>query len=800
MFKPIAYWQEVVENTTITIQNLFNGGGKTSRYVRDNSTTGEDRVPQPGRAYIFDGVDDYVECPTGPELVFNDGTNDLPFSVSFWVKSNGFNIGDIIAKTNATASLRDWRIIADGGGADNSFLFVLYSGNVSNRIQLELDSADHGLDDGNWHHVFVSYDGSGVFNGLNIRIDAAIPNNVQRAMVGSYTGMPNGSTTPLYLGRVTTLRQDMELFDVRIYNRLLTEQEITDISNNRNVKEIDTVRNGLVRHYPCDDNHSDFCWDASGNEQHGTKFGITSDLFNLQDKQVPYSLLNMDGFTESIHITKTGTNTVFDAEVKFRNRLLFTNNGGVCTVVNNINEDYFIGFSSSNTLNNSGSIEYAIRKRSNGGNQYAVFENGVELFVSGSTPTPLDKIEVRKTGTTIEYIINEVVIFTSSVAVTADMEIDMSIFSGNVSDIVFIKDGKSELLDPITEDAAEVSRKTYFPIDQSDNTKDILNFTPMFIGRGPRNGAFINSNSITFSIASRVNYGIQPSFEIGTDDFTISTRLYINQVDTLNRRILATGAFSNTSAGYALSTNGSTLRVFVSDGTSRILTVGQPINQQQWYDVNIVFDSGTLRVFIDNIEVETISYASLGSITNSQELSIGFGHFTNTHFNGRQCGVRMDRKALSQNERIFVNTIGKSGTNPGSPEFYSPMSEGNGLDVYDVSGNGNHGVIINSNGNEWINTQDVFHWSICKGYTQVGTVKVPALEDGSADAQGNALTNPSGEFHNEAETKIDWTDGVETPFKREYDPPTNYNYGEAITPPRFKDSVNGKESNYRIEC
>jgi len=50
-----------------------------------------------------------------------------------------------------------------------------------------------------------------------------------------------------------------------------------------------------------------------------------------------------------------------------------------------------------------------------------------------------------------------------------------------------------------------------------------------------------------------------------------------------------------------------------------------------------------------------------------------------------------------------------------------PIAEGEGLIVYDVSGNGNHGTVTNTTSLEfWANTQDEFHYNIHYGFTFPG--------------------------------------------------------------------------------
>ena len=85
-----------------------------------------------------------------------------------------------------------------------------------------------------------------------------------------------------------------------------------------------------------------------------------------------------------------------------------------------------------------------------------------------------------------------------------------------------------------------------------------------------------------------------------------------------------------------------------------------------------------------------------------------------------------------------------------------PFSEGAGTVIYDVSGNGNHGILVNANQQTfWGSTQDLIHYNLQHGFTKTNGVYVPAIINlANTDALGGALSAPAGSWHNGAETKI----------------------------------------------
>lgn len=81
----------------------------------------------------------------------------------------------------------------------------------------------------------------------------------------------------------------------------------------------------------------------------------------------------------------------------------------------------------------------------------------------------------------------------------------------------------------------------------------------------------------------------------------------------------------------------------------------------------------------------------------------------------------------------------------GTTQLEYVCEEGAGSIVYDVSGNGNHGTIT---GGTWTKVDGVSSYQAVYGFTKSGSVYIPALPDGSADALGNPITNPGGYVHN----------------------------------------------------
>ena len=83
-----------------------------------------------------------------------------------------------------------------------------------------------------------------------------------------------------------------------------------------------------------------------------------------------------------------------------------------------------IGLSDSDTNVNSTSIDYAIQMRADG--VLEVFENGVSKGAFGSYATG-DVLSVERSGSTITYLNNGSIFYTSTVASTGDLHVDTSL-------------------------------------------------------------------------------------------------------------------------------------------------------------------------------------------------------------------------------------------------------------------------------------------------------------------------------------------------------------------------------------
>lgn len=91
-----------------------------------------------------------------------------------------------------------------------------------------------------------------------------------------------------------------------------------------------------------------------------------------------------------------------------------------------------------------------------------------------------------------------------------------------------------------------------------------------------------------------------------------------------------------------------------------------------------------------------------------------------------------------------------------------PASEGAGTTLHGISGS--WADVTTTANMSWTNSAstNAFCFNLINGFTVNGTTNIPALLDGTLDAEGNAISNPGGYVHNGAEVSLVWANGTNT--------------------------------------
>ncbi|RMG77869.1 MAG: hypothetical protein D6711_00495, partial [Chloroflexi bacterium] len=171
--------------------------------------------------------------------------------------------------------------------------------------------------------------------------------------------------------------------------------------------------------------------------------------------------------------------------------------------------------------------------------------------------------------------------------------------------------------------------------------------------------------------------------------------------------------------------------------------------------------SMTYELFINGLSQGVKSY-SVGPYNAGNDWGVGK---TQDHApNGKLFDFKLFSRALSIQE--VSDLINGNLTDTSNLVVWLPMAEGAGTTLYDVSGNNLHATLYNtSEASFWSGTQDVFHYNIDKGFslythTTNNDLRVPYDLNGQplsiTPPSGYTLASehPAGNWHNNAETKI----------------------------------------------
>jgi hypothetical protein len=269
----------------------FNGNandesGNGNNGTVNGATLTADRFGNAGKAYDFN-TGNSIALPNGSNIQGNN-----PRTISFWIKPEIANVAT--------------HTIYKGGtnGNGNDFTIWLRK-NVGNTYQLYVRRfIDDVLTDSlpidlNWSHYSIVYDGT-VNSNIKYYINGI--EHTGRALAGSGLTFNTASTQPEFGHNIDQLGVhryfDGVMDDIAIYNRALTQQEITALyqgaNTSANCLSLPTnLQQGLVGYWP-------FCGNAldeSGNGNNGTVNGATLTTDRFGNAGSAYSF---DGLTNYI--------------------------------------------------------------------------------------------------------------------------------------------------------------------------------------------------------------------------------------------------------------------------------------------------------------------------------------------------------------------------------------------------------------------------------------------------------------------------------------------------------------------
>jgi hypothetical protein len=251
--------------------NDESGNGNNGAVNGANLTS--DRFGNASRAYSFDGISNYIEIPNSSQL------NSYPMTVSFWLKSDRVNSGAKILNKVCCSSWNGWDIEAgnfDGNitAPNSNFHFEYYSSVCQGIYQSYCSPTPYpifNVFDNTWRQCVFVVDNSGA----KVYWDGVLM--FQQNWDGPAMGGSN--ELPLNIGRYIYESNYFKgmLDDIGIWNRPLTQQEITNLYNSTSTSECltMTINTGVLSTSPVTYTSSVNIYPNPANDQ------ITIDCGNL---------------------------------------------------------------------------------------------------------------------------------------------------------------------------------------------------------------------------------------------------------------------------------------------------------------------------------------------------------------------------------------------------------------------------------------------------------------------------------------------------------------------------------------
>ena len=203
--------------------NAGDSSGNGNHGTVNGATLTSDRFGNAGKAYSFDGLSNYVDLGSTPSL----NSLQVNFTLSYWINKLSSENGMIIASYTSGFAGAGWRYHSGvrGDSLDSRFM-------RSDNINWSVNTAKGGSINQNvWQHICVVRNGeifSTYINGLlnstavvpSVSINTPSMNSLAETKIGiNWPAFPNYE---YFNGKID---------DIRIYNRALTQAEITYLAS-----------------------------------------------------------------------------------------------------------------------------------------------------------------------------------------------------------------------------------------------------------------------------------------------------------------------------------------------------------------------------------------------------------------------------------------------------------------------------------------------------------------------------------------------------------------------------------------
>lgn len=229
-----------------------------------------------GNVIRLDGSTGYVSIPDATQLHFNNGTNDLPFTIEMWaaldVAPTSGNYATMFCKSDQT-------LLVDN--TTGEYFARISSGGICTLRTIDKTTGGSigaycstiGLPLGQWLHWAFVYDGSGSNSGFKIYING-VPQAMTGANVNTYTRMRNAAS-PLKIGCTNSVAGSWwngPMDEVRAWNVARTQAQIQASMQSAALGS----ETNLVACYHFDSSSGTSATDSTSNANTGTLTGTVN--------------------------------------------------------------------------------------------------------------------------------------------------------------------------------------------------------------------------------------------------------------------------------------------------------------------------------------------------------------------------------------------------------------------------------------------------------------------------------------------------------------------------------------------
>lgn len=189
----------------------------------------------------FSGSSQYVTFGNQTTYDF-ERTNS--FSLSSWVQTTTTNFSSFINKLTNSGPFRGYDMYLDNLGRVG---WTLQSDGTPSLNQLVVVTTRTGLNDGKWHHIVGTYDGTSAASGMKIYVDGV--SEALTVFTDSLSGTIKNSVTFAVGARPSggaILALNGQMMDAAVYSKTLTQGEVTAIHNRHcppNLQEVGPTGN-----------------------------------------------------------------------------------------------------------------------------------------------------------------------------------------------------------------------------------------------------------------------------------------------------------------------------------------------------------------------------------------------------------------------------------------------------------------------------------------------------------------------------------------------------------------------------